>query len=49
MDNLGYDKETLERIYYYLEEEGLIKTFALGGEFTITQKCIEQQGVDRSP
>src|SRR5829696_832533 len=35
MDILGYDKETLERIYYYLEEEGLIKTFALGGEFTI--------------
>jgi len=42
MDILGYDKKTLERIYFYLEDEGLIKTFALGGEFTITQKGIEQ-------
>ena len=43
MDTLGYDQKTLERIYYYLEDEDLIKTFALGGKFTITQKCIEQQ------
>lgn len=43
MDMLGYDQKTLERIYYYLEDEGFIKTFALGGDFTITQKCIEQQ------
>jgi hypothetical protein len=43
MGMLGYDQKTLERIYYYLEDDGLIKTFALGGEFTITQKCIEQQ------
>jgi hypothetical protein len=46
MDILGYDQKTLERIYYYLEDEGLIKTFALGGDFTITQKCIEQQADD---
>jgi CTP-dependent riboflavin kinase len=43
MEMLGYDQKTLERIYYYLEDEGLIKTFALGGNFTITQKYIEQQ------
>jgi hypothetical protein len=36
----------LERIYYYLEDEGLIKTYAIGGDFTITQRCIEQQGGD---
>ena len=30
MDMLGYDKKTLERIYFYLEDEGLIKTFELG-------------------
>jgi hypothetical protein len=46
MDILGYDQKTLERIYYYLEDEGLIKTFALGGDFTITQKCTEQQASD---
>lgn len=46
MEMLGYDQKTLERIYYYLEDEGLIKTFALGGKFTITQRCIEQQAVD---
>jgi hypothetical protein len=46
MDMLGYDQKTLERIYYYLEDEGLIKTFALGGDFTITQKGIEQQAGD---
>jgi DNA-binding transcriptional regulator YhcF (GntR family) len=48
MDILSYDKNTLERIYNYLEDEGLIKTFALGGEFTTTQKCIEQQSEDTS-
>ena len=39
MEMLGYDQRTLERIYYYVEDEGLIKTFALGS----TQKCMEQQ------
>ncbi|SRR5215207_1092259 len=38
MDLLGLDQKTLERIYYYLEDEGLIKTYALGGDFTITQR-----------
>ena|SRR5215204_1300352 len=46
MDILGYDKKTLERIYFYLEDEGLIRTYALGGDFTITQKCIKQQAGD---
>jgi hypothetical protein len=46
MEMSGYDQKTLERIYYYLEDEGLIKTHALGGDFTITQKCIEQQDGD---
>jgi hypothetical protein len=35
MDILGYDKEALERIYYYLEDEGLIKTFALGANLLL--------------
>jgi hypothetical protein len=38
MEMLGYDQRTLERDYY-VEDEGLIKTFALGS----TQKCMEQQ------
>jgi DNA-binding MarR family transcriptional regulator len=46
MEMLGYDQKTLERIYYYLEDEGFIKTYASGGDFTITQKCIEQHGGD---
>ncbi len=48
MDILGYDKKTLERIYFYLEDEGIIRTYALGGKFTITQKCIEQLSKDKS-
>jgi hypothetical protein len=42
MRSLGYDKETIERIYFYLLDEGHIKSFATGGEFTITRKGIEQ-------
>jgi DNA-binding transcriptional regulator YhcF (GntR family) len=48
MEMMGYDQKTLERIYYYLEDEGFIKTYALGGDFTITQKCIELSGDDKS-
>jgi hypothetical protein len=45
MDMLGYDQKTLERIYYYLEDEGLIKTFALGGKFTITKSALNNKPV----
>ncbi len=42
MSSSNYDKETIERIYFYLVDEGLIKPFATGGEFTITPKGIER-------
>ena len=42
MDILGYDQKTMESIYYYLEDEGLIKSFAIGGKFTITSKSMER-------
>jgi predicted transcriptional regulator len=42
MSSSNYDKETIERIYFYLVDEGLIKPFATGGELTITPKGIEQ-------
>ena len=38
---LGIQKETLERIYFYLEDEGLIDFYALGGSFFITNKGKE--------
>jgi hypothetical protein len=39
---LGYDQKTIERIYFYFQDEGVIKPFATGGKFTITNKGIEQ-------
>lgn len=33
---LGVKKEKLERVYFYLEDAGLIDFFALGGKFFIT-------------
>lgn len=36
--DLKYTQEELERIYFYLEDEGLIQTFALGGSFLATHK-----------
>jgi predicted transcriptional regulator len=42
MSSSNYDKETIERIYFYLVDEGLIKPFATGGELTITPKGIER-------
>ena len=42
MSSSNYDKETVERIYFYLVDEGLIKPFSTGGEFTITPKGIER-------
>ena len=38
---LGIENEKLHRIYYYLEDEGLIDFFALGGCFFITDKGKE--------
>ena len=42
MTSSNYDKETIERIYFYLVDEGLIKPFATGGEFIITPRRIER-------
>jgi hypothetical protein len=38
---LGIEKEKLERIFFYLEHEGLIAFYALGGDFYITNKGKE--------
>jgi hypothetical protein len=35
---LAVEKEKLERIYFYLEDEGLIDFYALGRKFFITDK-----------
>jgi hypothetical protein len=34
-------REPLRRIHFCLEDEGLIKTFALGDKFTISHKYIK--------
>ena len=47
---LGIEKEKLERIYFYLEDEGLIESVALGGAFSITnkgKKLIEKGNINR--
>ena len=47
---LGIEKKKLERIFFYLEYEGLIKFFALGGDFCVTDKgkeIIEKSSEDR--
>jgi predicted transcriptional regulator len=47
---LGIEKEKLERIYFCLEDEGLIDSIALGGTFSITNKgkeLIEQANINR--
>jgi predicted transcriptional regulator len=36
--SLGIEKEDFNRIYFYLEDEGLIEFYALGGSFFITDK-----------
>jgi TIR domain len=38
---LGIEREKLQRIYFYLEDEGLIDSIALGGTFSITNKGRE--------
>ena len=38
---LGIEREKLERIYFYLQDEGLIDFYALGGDFVLTEKGIE--------
>jgi tetratricopeptide (TPR) repeat protein len=35
MESLGYDKETIERIYFYLVDDESVTPFALGGKFTL--------------
>jgi hypothetical protein len=35
---LGINNEKLERIYFYLQDEGLIDFYALGGDFFLTEK-----------
>jgi predicted transcriptional regulator len=47
---LGIEKEKLERIYFYLEDEGLVDFYALGGCFFITDKgkeLIEKRNSNR--
>jgi hypothetical protein len=38
---LEYDQRTIERIHFYFQDEGAIKPYAIGGDFTITPKGIE--------
>jgi predicted transcriptional regulator len=35
---LGINNEKLERIYFFLQDEGLIDFYALGGDFVLTEK-----------
>jgi hypothetical protein len=44
---LGIEREKLERIYLYLQDEGLIESYALGGSFYITTKGLQR--VKKSP
>lgn len=39
---LKYSRYELENIYFYLEDEGLIKTFSLGGNFLVTHNFIKK-------
>ena len=38
---LSIEKEKLERIYFYLQDEGLIDFYALGGDLVLTEKGRE--------
>ena len=45
---LNIDNSLLERIYFYLEDEGLIKFFSTGGKFSLTHlgiKTIENKSI----
>lgn len=47
---LGIEREKLESIFFYLEDEGLIDFYALGGCFFITDKgkeLIEKRNSNR--
>lgn len=49
-EHLGIEKEKLERVYFYQEDEGLIDFYALGGCFFITDKgkdLIEKRSSNR--
>jgi hypothetical protein len=39
---LGIEKEKLDRIYFYLEDEGLTKFYAIGGDFCMTDKGLKR-------
>jgi hypothetical protein len=40
-DPLALDAEKLQKIYFYLQDEGLISFHALGGDFSVTTKGIQ--------
>jgi hypothetical protein len=42
MGGQGYDNETIERIYFYWVDEGVIEPEALGGNFTLTGTTPEE-------
>lgn len=47
---LGADSENLQKIYFYLHDEGLIGFHALGGDFTVTDKgkqLLNIENIDR--
>ena len=49
-DPLGLDADKLQRIYFYLQDEGLISFHVLGGDFLVTTKgiqLVEKRNTDR--
>lgn len=49
-DPLGINREKLQRVYFYLQDEGLIDFYALGGDFFVTEKgkqLIEKKSPNR--
>ena len=45
--SLGIDREKLERIYFYLQGEGLIESYAIGGSFRVTPNGLQRVGESR--
>jgi hypothetical protein len=37
-NSLGFDQETVNRIHFFLQDEGLIEPFAAGGTFTLPRE-----------
>jgi hypothetical protein len=47
---MGIEREKLERIYFYLQDEELIEFYALGGDFIITNRgkeLLSNRNLDR--